>query len=145
MSRFWVSSHRWRLFDKMEEVDVRKLRFWTNEVTEKALDTRTDIRGDRRGAVGVGWIAGSRRCTFRKTPLRVRIRCVKKRTFRVNRRTLRTPGILHPTATRLARRLGGSGALAPLLDSGREYRLMCEKEPSERAMNCCRTGLGQGE
>jgi hypothetical protein len=45
---------------------------------------------------------------------------------------------------RLVGRLEGSGALAPLLDSGREYRLT-RKEPSEPDMNCRRTGLGQGE
>jgi hypothetical protein len=140
--RFCASIHRWRLFDNMEEVDVRKLRPCTNEANEEGLDARTDIR---RGEVDVGRIGGSRRCTFRKRSLRVRIRSVKERTFRVNRRTLRTPGILHPTAMRLVRRLGGSGALAPPLDSGREYRLMCEKEPSERAMKCRLNGLGQGE
>lgn len=129
----------------MEEVDNRKLWLCTNGVSEEALDMRADVRCGRRGAVGDGGVAGSRRCTFRKTALRVCIRWAKRRTFRVNRRTLRTPGMLHPTRIRLVRRLGGSGALAPPLDSGREYRLMREKEPSERDMKCRRTGLGQGE
>ena len=111
---------------------------------EEALDTRADIRRGSRG-VGDRGMTGSRRCTFRKTVLRVCIRCVKIRTFRVHRRTLRTPGILHPMVPMLVRRLRGSGALAPLLDSGREYRLIYEKEPSERDMKCRRTGLGQGE
>ena len=108
---------------------------------EEVLDVGVDLRR----AMGAPGITGSRRRTFRKTVLRTCIRCVKRRMFRVNRRTLRTPGMLHPTVPRLVRRLGGSGALAPLLDSGREYRLMYEKEPSERDIKRRRTGLGQGE
>jgi len=143
VSCFLASSHRWRLLDKAEEVDVRRLRLCMKEV--EALDTRADARRGNRAVVDGGGITGSRRYVFRKTVLRACILCVKRRAFRVNRRTLRTPGILHPGVPRLVRRLGGSGALAPLLDSGREYRLTREKESSERNMKCRRTGLGQGE
>ena len=125
----------------MDDVDVREFRICTNEVIEEVLDVGVDLRW----AMGVRGITDSRRCTFRKTVLRTRIRCAKRRMVRVNRRILRTHGILHPTVPRLVRRLGGSGALAPLLDSGREHRLMYEKEPSERDMKRRRTGLGQGE
>lgn len=114
------------------------------EVIDEVPETRADARRGRE-EVGVGGITGPPWCVFCRTALRAYNRCVKRRTFRVNRRTLRTPGTLHPTEARLVRRLGGSGALAPLLDSGREYRLTREKEPSERDMKRRRTGLGQGE